>query len=150
MIACCFVCKLPVQPATTFQEIHVFNLDFNSHDEIQNMNNICRDPCWCHSTYITKEWIVAPWHHREKSCLLVQLRNVSWKNIVIIGMFVYMFCRNFVWIATTLYYLFMSFLEANQNPPYMESSMMFFSNEELKDTGIVWVCLLYTSDAADE
>ena len=34
IITCCFVCKLPVQPVTTFQEIHVLNIDFNSHYEI--------------------------------------------------------------------------------------------------------------------
>ena len=32
IIVCCFVCKLSVQPATTFQEIHLLNIDFNSHD----------------------------------------------------------------------------------------------------------------------
>ena len=37
IIECFFVCKLPVQPATTFQEIHVLNIDFNSHGEIKNI-----------------------------------------------------------------------------------------------------------------
>ena len=48
-----------------------------------------------------------------------------------------MIYRNFLsWNATVWCYLFMSFLGANQNPKYMESSMMFFSKEELKDAGV--------------
>ena len=48
--------------------------------------------------------------HQEKVAFPGQLGNVSWKNIVIIDMFVYMICRNFVCNATVQYYLFMSFL----------------------------------------
>ena len=59
IIVCFFVCKLPVQPATTFQEIHVLNIDFNSHGEIKDMNNVCRDACGHHSAYITIGCLVA-------------------------------------------------------------------------------------------
>ena len=59
IIACFFVCNLPVQPATTFQEIHVLKIDFNSHGEIKNMNNVYRDACGHHSAYITVGCLVA-------------------------------------------------------------------------------------------
>ena len=52
------------------------------------MKNSCRDPCSYHWTYITKEWIVAPWCNREKVAFSGQRGNISWRNIVIIDMFV--------------------------------------------------------------
>ena len=78
IITCCFVCKLPVQPATTFQEIHVLNIDFNSHYEIKNMNNICRDTSGSHSTYI-----------RMPCCSVRALRKTcfvgaTWKRFLVI------------------------------------------------------------------
>ena len=73
IISCCLFSKLFVQPATTFQEIHALDLYFHySHYEIQNMNTICRD------AYITEGCLIAPWWHREKLPLSVQLGNVSW------------------------------------------------------------------------
>ena len=57
-----------MQPATTFQKIHVLNFNSNSHDDIKYMKNICRDACGCHSICITIGCVVAPWWHQEKTC----------------------------------------------------------------------------------
>ena len=78
IIACCFICKLPVQPATTFQEIHVLNIDFNSHDEIKNMNNICRDASGCHSTYIRMP--CCSMRASRKTCFV----GATWKRFLLI------------------------------------------------------------------
>ena len=102
------------------------------------MKNICRDSCGSHWTYITKEWIVDPWCHREKAAFSGQHGNISWRNIVIIDMFVCMICSNksLEWVL----FVFEFFISESKSQVYgIESSMMFFffSNEELKDTGIV-------------
>ena len=61
-------------------------------------------------TYQKSELLLHESRHQEKVAFPGQLGNVSWKNNVIIDMFVYMICRNFVCNATVQYYLFMSFL----------------------------------------
>ena len=78
IIAFCFDCKLLVQPATTFQEIHVLNIDFNSHDEIENMNNICRDGSGCHSTYIRMPCCSR--RASRKTCFV----GATWKRFLVI------------------------------------------------------------------
>ena len=94
IITCCFVCKLPVQPATTFQEIHVLNIDFNSHYEIKNMNNICRDTSGSHSTYI-----------RMPCCSMRALRKTcfvgaTWKRFLVIKLL--LTCM-YTWYVGTFY-----------------------------------------------
>ena len=63
------------------KEIHVLKLDFNSHDEIQNLNNICMDACGCHSTYITTE--------RVPCCFMRVLRKASFVSATWKGFLVY-------------------------------------------------------------
>ena len=112
MIACCFFCKLPVQLATTFQESHVMNIDFNSHDEINkeySMNNICWDAGG--AIQLTYQGALSLDVDTEENLLCwCNLETFLGNKIVIIYIFVYMTLRNFLWNATMWYYLFMSFL----------------------------------------
>ena len=50
-----------------------------------------------------KKRIVAPWHDREKVAFSGQLGNVSWKNIVITDMFVYVVVQFVLWNNLFLY-----------------------------------------------
>ena len=63
----------------------------------------------------------------RKTCFV----SATWKRFLIIKFLllscVYPFVRTFLdYDRVVLFYLFMSSLSANQNPKYMESSMMFF------------------------
>ena len=95
IIARCVVCKLPVKSATTFQEIHVLNIDFNSHDEIKNMNNICRDTSGCHSTYIRMPCCFM--RASRKTCFV----GATWKRFLVIKLLLWT-CKS-TWFVGTFF-----------------------------------------------
>ena len=71
-----------------------------------------------------------------------QRGNISWRNIVIIDMFVYMICSNkSLELDRPVLFVFEFFISESKSQVYgIESSIMsFFSKEELKATGIVCV-----------
>ena len=88
-----------MQPATAFQEIHILNNDYNSQDEIKNMNNICRDAFGYHLPCIIIGCLVAPLGHQENLPCRCNLETFPGNKIVVIDMYVYMTCRNFLWNA---------------------------------------------------
>ena len=139
IIACCFLCKLPVQPATTFQEIHVLNIDFNSHDEIKNMNNICRDASGCHSTCLRMP--CCSMRASRKTCFV----GATWKRFLVIKLLLltcmytwfvgtFLGMRLFGIIHLWAFYKPTKIPRTKWNLPWS-----FFWKEELKDAGIVWV-----------
>ena len=138
MIPYCFVCKLPVQAATTFQKVHVLNLDFNSHDEIQNFNNnYLYGRMWVPFN-IRNKWVPCSFMRALWKTFLI---SATWKRFLVIKLmlltwllYVYMICRNFVWNATVWNYLFMTFfISGSKSQVYGMLHRVFFKLRGIKE-----------------